>query len=77
MTAERAVSMQPVDEVVVLLGRGVPVALIRQWCRLVLVPYLVMRCGSVPKVGTVPPLDLLTFCAKYKFNINMSISLSG
>ena len=58
MTAKRAASMQPVDEVVVLLGRGVPAASIRQWCGLALVPYLVIRCGSVPKVGTVPPLDL-------------------
>ena len=29
MTSERAASMQPVDEVVVLLGRGVPAASIR------------------------------------------------
>ena len=58
--------MQPVDEVVVPLGRGVPVALIRQWCGLELVLYLVIRCGFVPKVGTVPPLDL-------HFTLNISL----
>ena len=58
MTAKRAAPMQPVDYIVVLLGRGVPAASIRLWCVLSLVPYLVIRCGFVPKVGTVPPLDL-------------------
>ena len=53
MTAKRAASMQPVDDVVVLLGRGVPAASIRQWCGLALVTYLVIRCGLVSKVGTV------------------------
>ena len=32
--------------------------LMRQRCGLAPVPYLVIRCGSVPKVGTVPLLDL-------------------
>ena len=50
--------MQPVDEMVVLLGRGVPATSIGLWSGLALVPYVVIRCGSVPKVGTVPPLDL-------------------
>ena len=66
MASERAASMQPVDEVVVPLGRGVPAASIRQWCGLELVPYLVIRCGFVPKVGTVPPLDL-------HFTLNISL----
>ena len=56
--AERAVSMQPMDEVVVLLGGGVPAASMRQRCGLALVPYFVIRCGSVPKVGTIPLTDL-------------------
>ena len=30
------------------------------------VPYLVIRCGPVPKVGTVPLLDL-----KFKLNISL------
>ena len=58
MVAERAAPMQPMDEVVVLLGEGVPAASMRQRCGMTLVPYLVIRCGSVPKVGTVSLLDL-------------------
>ena len=54
-------------------GRGVPAASMRQRCGLALVPYLVIRCGSVPKVGTMSLIDLVTFYAKYKYNINTSI----
>ena len=69
MTAKRAASMQPVDDVVVLLGRGVPAASIRQWCGLALVTYLVIRCGFVPKVHRHSAASRPTFYAKYKFNI--------
>ena len=75
ITAEKEASMQPVGELVVLLGRGVPAASIKLLCGLALVPYLVIRCDSVPKVGTVPPLDL-HFTLNIRFNINISISLS-
>ena len=60
IAAERAESMQPVDEVVVLLGGGVPAASMSQRCGLTLVQCLVIRCVSVPKVGTVPLIDLCT-----------------
>ena len=67
-TVERAVLMQPVDEVVVLLGGEVPAASMMQQCGLTLVPYLVIRCSSVPKVGTVPLIDL---------HFTLNISLTG
>ena len=67
-TVERAVLMQPVDEVVVLLGGEVPAASMMQRCGLTLVPYLVIRCSSVPKVGTVPLIDL---------HFTLNISLTG
>ena len=60
--------MHPVDELVVLLGGEVPAAIsMRKWCGLAPVPYLVIRCGSVPKVGIVPLLDLL-----FKLNISLT-----
>ena len=37
-----------------LEGGGCPRSLTSQRCGLLSVPYLVIRCGSVPKVGTVP-----------------------
>ena len=64
MAPERAVLMQSVDEVAMLLGRGLPAASMRQRCRVALVLYLVIRCVSVPKVGTVPLIDL-----HFKLNI--------
>ena len=64
MAAEKAALMQPLDEVVVLLGGGVLAALMRQWCELALVQCLVIRFVSVPKVGTVPLIDL-----HFKLNI--------
>ena len=55
------------DEVVVLLGGGGCLRpSMRQRYRLAPVPYLVIRCGSVPKVGTVPLLDL-------NFKLNTSL----
>ena len=50
--------MQPVDEVVVLLGMGGACSIDQAVVRAGVVPYLVIRCDSVPKVGTLPPLDL-------------------
>ena len=38
---------------VVLIAGVVPVPSMRQRCRLAPVPYLVIRFGLVPKVGTV------------------------
>ena len=49
----------------------------RQQCGLSPATYIVIRCGSVQKIGIVPLLSIPTFYAKYKFNINISISLSG
>ena len=50
--------MHPVDEVVVLLGGEVPVAIHEAAVQAHACPILVIRCDSVPKVGTVPLLDL-------------------
>ena len=64
--AEREASMQPIDEVVMLLCGGVPATSMRQRCGLALVPCLVIRCISMPKVGTVPLTDL-----HFKLNISL------
>ena len=54
MTSERAASMQPVDEVVVPLGRAVPVIVDETVVRAGADPVPAFRCGLVPKIGTVP-----------------------
>ena len=48
----------------------------RQRCRLAPVSYLVIRRGSVPKVGTVPLQDLHFKLNMYKFNIYKHIDQS-
>ena len=64
---EWAAPMHVVDEVVVLLWRGGCLRpSMRQLCRLAPVPYLLIKCGSVPKIGTVPLLDL-------NFTLNISL----
>ena len=63
---EWAASMHAADKVVVLLRGGCLRPSIRQRCGLAPVPYLVIRGGSVPKVGTVPLLDL-----HFKLNISL------
>ena len=64
---EWAALMHAEDKTVVLLGRGGCLRpSIRQRCKLAPVPYLVISCGSVPKVGIVPLLDL-----HFKLNISL------
>jgi len=58
MTVEWATSVHPVDVVVVLLGGECLRPSTRKRCGLVPFPYLVSRCGSVPKAGTASLLDL-------------------